>query len=92
MVDGGKSLPGALIYDELPWGLSAGPRRQEDKVHSDQRYLPMLVMILLVFAFVFAVVATLGVGLPRCNFGWLAFAFFVLAVLVGGLGTMHIHP
>jgi hypothetical protein len=51
----------------------------------------MIATILLVFAFVFAVIACLGVTVPRIHFGWLAIAFWILSVLLGGahaLGTM----
>lgn len=44
----------------------------------------MIGTILLVFSFVFAVIATLGVAIPRVHFGWLAFAFFILSILLGG--------
>lgn len=44
----------------------------------------MLGTILLVFAFVFAVIATLGISIPRVHFGWLAIAFWILSILLGG--------
>jgi hypothetical protein len=52
----------------------------------------MLGQILLVFAFVFAVIASLFVtNIARpplaVHFGWLAVAFWLLAVLLGGFGV-----
>lgn len=49
----------------------------------------MLAQILMVFAFVFAVIAALFTEvLPappiRIHFGWLAFAFYLLSLLLGG--------
>jgi hypothetical protein len=52
----------------------------------------MVATILLVFAFVFAVIASIGVNVPRIHFGWLSIAFWILSVLLGGahaLGTLH---
>jgi hypothetical protein len=52
----------------------------------------MIGTILLVFAFVFAVIASLGIRLPRVHFGWLAIAFWILSLLLGGahaLTTFH---
>lgn len=52
----------------------------------------MIGTILLVFAFVFAVIAAIGISLPRVHFGWLAIAFWILSVLLGGahaLGALH---
>lgn len=52
----------------------------------------MVATILLVFAFVFAVIASLGVSIPRVHFGWLAIAFWILSILLGGahaLGSFH---
>lgn len=43
----------------------------------------MLGTILLVFAFVFAVVAAFGISIPRVHLGWLAIAFWLLAILLG---------
>lgn len=48
----------------------------------------MLATILLVFAFVFACCAAAGLALPRVHLGWLAIAFWILAVLFGG-GSFH---
>lgn len=50
----------------------------------------MLGTILMVFAFVFAVCAALGFAVPRppLHLGWLALAFYILAVLFGG-GSFH---
>ena len=44
-------------------------------------------LVLLVFSFVFAVLAAFAGPLiwPRVHLGWLAFAFFVAAELFGGL-------
>jgi len=41
-------------------------------------------LILLVFALVFFVIASFGIGLPRITLGWLGAACFTLAVLLGG--------
>ena len=52
----------------------------------------MIATILLVFAFVFAVIASLGVSIPRVHFGWLSIAFWILSILLGGahaLATVH---
>ena len=52
----------------------------------------MVATILLVFAFVFAVIASLGIAIPRVHFGWLAVAFWILSILLGGahaLSTIH---
>jgi hypothetical protein len=51
----------------------------------------MLGQILMVFAFVFAVIAALFVTTVSrppiaIHFGWLAIAFWVLALLLGGMG------
>lgn len=48
----------------------------------------MLGMILMMFAFVFAVIAALFVervsrGLVAVHFGWLAVAFWLLSILIG---------
>lgn len=44
-------------------------------------------LILLVFAFVFAVIAACVMeGNGRWNFGWAAVAFWIAAELLGGLG------
>ena len=52
----------------------------------------MLGMILLVFAFVFAVIAALFVTTVNrppiaIHFGWLAVAFWILSVLLGTFGV-----
>jgi hypothetical protein len=52
----------------------------------------MLGQILLVFAFVFAIIAALFVTTVQrpplaVHFGWLAVAFWLLAVLLGGFGV-----
>ena len=51
----------------------------------------MLNQILMVFAFVFAVIAALFVTVVArppisLHFGWLAVAFWILALLLGGFG------
>ena len=51
----------------------------------------MIAQILLVFAFVFAAIAALFVTTVQrppiaIHFGWLAVAFWILAVLLGGFG------
>lgn len=51
----------------------------------------MLSTILLVFAFVFAVIAAVFVTQVNrpplaVHFGWLAIAFWILSVLLGGFG------
>lgn len=52
----------------------------------------MLAQILMVFAFVFAVIAALFVTTVSrppisIHFGWLAFAFWILSILLGGFGV-----
>lgn len=47
----------------------------------------MLGTILLVFAFVLAVLAALGVGAPRFHLGWAAMACYFLTLLLGHLGV-----
>jgi len=52
----------------------------------------MIGQILMVFAFVFAVIAALfttSVSRPpiSVHFGWLALAFYILAMLLGGFGV-----
>lgn len=52
----------------------------------------MLSTILLVFAFVFAVIAAVFVTQVNrppfaVHFGWLAIAFWILSILLGGLGV-----
>jgi len=52
----------------------------------------MLGQILMVFAFVFAVIAALfteTIARPPINlhFGWLALAFYLLSILLGGFGV-----
>lgn len=52
----------------------------------------MIAQILLVFAFVFAVIAALfitTVSRPpvAIHFGWLAVAFYLLSILLGGFGV-----
>lgn len=46
-------------------------------------------LILLVFAFVFAVIAAVIVqGQGRWHFGWAAIAFWIASELIGGLGKV----
>jgi hypothetical protein len=46
-------------------------------------------LILLVFAFVFAVIAACVMdGTGRWRFGWAAIAFWIAAELLGGLGRV----
>jgi hypothetical protein len=52
----------------------------------------MVAQILMVFAFVFAVIAALfSVSMARppltIHFGWLAVAFWIMALLLGGFGV-----
>lgn len=52
----------------------------------------MLGQILMVFAFVFAVIAALFVTTVSrppisIHFGWLAIAFWILSILLGGFGV-----
>lgn len=52
----------------------------------------MLAQILMVFAFVFAVIAALFVTTVSrppvsIHFGWLAIAFWILSILLGGFGV-----
>jgi hypothetical protein len=44
----------------------------------------MIATILLVLAFISAVLAAVGVDVPHVNCGWLAIALWILSVLVGG--------
>lgn len=45
-------------------------------------------LILLVFAFVFACLATRGIGSPPWSLGWAAVAFWIASELIGGLGRV----
>lgn len=46
-------------------------------------------LVLLVFAFVFAVIAaTIMEASGRWNFGWAALAFYLLSLIVGGIGKI----
>lgn len=49
----------------------------------------MIVTLLFMFAFVFATVAALGVTLPRLQFGWLAFALFMLGEVILRVGGVR---
>ena len=44
----------------------------------------MVGTILMVFAFVFFVVAAAGIALPRVNLGWVGLACWALSILLGG--------
>lgn len=46
----------------------------------------MIGTILIVAAFVLALLACLGVNAPRVNLGWAAMACYFLSLLLGGLG------
>jgi hypothetical protein len=48
----------------------------------------MFSTILLVFAFVFASLATFNVGLPRWSLGWASLACYFLSLLLGSFGNM----
>ena len=41
-------------------------------------------LIVLVFGFVFAVLATFGIAAPRWHLGWAALACLLLALILGG--------
>jgi hypothetical protein len=41
-------------------------------------------LIILVFGFVFACLATYGIGAPRWHLGWAALACLLLALIFGG--------
>ena len=41
-------------------------------------------LIILVFGFVFAVLAAYGIGAPRWNLGWAALACLILALVLSG--------
>jgi hypothetical protein len=45
-------------------------------------------LILLVFAFVFAVLAAWGLGMPRWYLGWASLACFYLSLILGGAGKL----
>lgn len=47
-------------------------------------------LILLVFAFVLAVLAARGFGAPVWSLGWLALACFFLSLILGG--AQHLLP
>lgn len=42
-------------------------------------------IIILVFAFVLALLASFNISLPKVNFGWLAIALWLLYLILGGL-------
>lgn len=48
-------------------------------------------LILLVFAFVCACLATRGIGPTPWNLGWAAIAFWIASELIGGLGKVIGH-
>jgi len=46
-------------------------------------------LILLVFAFVFAVIAAcIAPGMGRWHFGWASIAFWIASELIGGMGRV----
>ena len=45
----------------------------------------MVATMLLMFGFAFAVLAVVGVTIPRVHFGWLAIAFWILSGLLAGM-------
>ena len=49
----------------------------------------MIITILLVFAFVFALLAALGVSGQRVQFGWLSIALFLLAEVIMRFGGVR---
>ena len=49
----------------------------------------MLGTILLVFAFVLAVLAAWSVPAGRWSLGWAAFAFYIASILIGPLSGMR---
>jgi len=54
--------------------------------------MPIIVLILLVFAFVLLCLAVRNVGAPIWSLGWAGLAFYVLSVLLGqaaGLFVFH---
>ena len=50
----------------------------------------MVSTILLVFAFVLAVLAALNVGQPRWSLGWASLACYYLSILLGAAG-LHLR-
>lgn len=50
----------------------------------------MFATILLVFAFVLAVLATFNIGQPRWSLGWASLACYFLSLLIGNFGP-HIR-
>lgn len=51
----------------------------------------MISTILLVFAFVLAVLAALNVGQPRWSLGWASLACYYLSLLLGGAAGWRLH-
>lgn len=47
----------------------------------------MVSIILLVFAFVLACLASRNYGAPNWSLGWAALAFYFLSLLLGSVGT-----
>lgn len=45
-------------------------------------------LILLVFAFVFAVLASYNIGLPQWSLGWASLACFYLSLILGGASKL----
>lgn len=44
--------------------------------------MSLLVLMLLVLGLVCFLLATVGIGAPRVNFGWLGLAFWILSALI----------
>lgn len=49
----------------------------------------MIPNILLVFAFVLAVLATFNIGAPRCSLGWASLACYFASLLFGNFSHLH---
>ena len=49
--------------------------------------MPVVHVILLVFAFVLAALASFGVNHPKLIFGWAALALFLLDLVINGVST-----
>ena len=58
------------------------------ETHLKERRLPMVTLntVLMVLAFLFLVLAAVGVQIPRVSAGWIGLAFWVLAILLSGRG------
>jgi len=51
--------------------------------------MPIVHVILLVFAFVLAALASMGINHPKLIFGWAALALFLLDLAWGGISIIH---